>query len=244
MFGFFKKSFLQSELLNGFTDVHCHILPGVDDGVQKMESALHILDFYEEHGVKRVFFTPHVAEELHENNRDHLLQRFDELTKLYKGGIQLALGAEYMIDNGFEKLLDKKEDFLCASGDTLLVETTAQNPPINMSQIIFELQDRGYDIMLAHPERYFYMHTADYEELVAKNVQLQLNLLSIVGLYGEHAKKKGKNLLEKGMYTYVGTDLHNLKRHQQQMGIKAFSKSELNAIATLIGNNNQLPIGK
>ena len=242
MFGFFKKSFLKSGLLKGFTDVHCHILPGVDDGVQKMESALRTLSFYEQQGVKRVFFTPHVAEELHENNRDHLLQRFDELQKEYKGNIELALGAEYMIDNGFEKLLDKKEDFLCASGNTLLVETTAQNPPINMSQIIFELQDRGYDIMLAHPERYFYMHTADYED--AKSVSLQLNLLSIVGLYGEHAKKKGKMLLEKGMYTYVGTDLHNLKRHQQQMEISAFSKSELKAIATLIGNNNQLPIGK
>lgn len=244
MFGFFKKSFLQSELLKGFTDVHCHILPGVDDGVQKMESALHVLDYYEQNGVKRVFFTPHVAEELHENNREHLLQRFDELRKQYKGSIELALGAEYMLDNGFERLLDQKEDFLCASGNTILVETTAQNPPINMSQIIFEVQDRGYDIILAHPERYTYMHSNEYEELVSKNVKLQLNLLSIVGLYGEHAKKKSKTLLEKGLYTYVGTDLHNLKRHDQQFNIKAYSKSELKAIATLIGNNNQLPIGK
>ncbi|MCQ2207351.1 MAG: capsular biosynthesis protein [Paludibacteraceae bacterium] len=244
MFSLFKKSFLKSGLLNGFTDVHCHILPGVDDGVQKMGSALRVLEFYEEHGVKRVFFTPHVAEELHENTRDHLLSRLDNLRNEYKGNIELALGAEYMLDNGFEKLLDQNEDFLCASGNTLLVETTAQNPPINMSQIIFELQDRGYDVMLAHPERYTYMHMNDYEDLVSKNVRLQLNLLSIAGLYGEHAKKKGKQLLEKGLYTYVGTDLHNLKRHQEQMEISAYSKNELKAIETLIGNNNQLPIGK
>lgn len=244
MFGFFKKTFLQSGLLNGFTDVHSHILPGVDDGVQKMETTLRILNFYEEQGVKRVFFTPHVAEELHENTRDHLFKRFEQVKKEYKGNIELSLGAEYMLDNGFEKLLDQKEDFLCASGSTILVETTSLQPPINMSQIIFELQDRGYNIMLAHPERYLYMHEDEYENLLSKNVQFQLNLLSLTGLYGEHAKKKGKKLLENGQYTYIGTDLHSLKRHREYMGIKAFSKSDISAIAKLIENNANLPIGK
>lgn len=244
MFGLFKKSFISSGLINGFVDVHCHVLPGVDDGIQKMESALRVLEFYEQNGVKRVFFTPHVAEELHENNRDNLHRRLDELKKQYKGNIELALGAEYMLDNGFEKLLDQKEDFLCASGKTILVETTAQQGPINMSQILFELQDRGYDIMLAHPERYFYMHQEEYDELLSKGINFQLNLLSLIGLYGEHAKKKGKALLEQGKYTYVGTDLHKLKIHKEQMEIKAFSSSEVKALAKLIENNSKLPIGK
>lgn len=244
MFGFFKKSFMQSGLLNGFTDVHCHILPGVDDGVQKMETALRILDFYEQNGVKRVFFTPHVAEELHENSRDNLSKRLEELRKEYKGNLELSLGAEYMMDNGFEKLLDNKENFLCASGNTILVETTALQPPMNMDQILFELQDRGYEIMLAHPERYLYMHTDDYEQLIAKGIKLQLNLLSIAGLYGKHAQDKGRKLLEGGKYTFVGTDLHSLKRHLEVMEQKNYSSSELKAISKLMENNAQLPIGK
>ena len=78
MFDFFKKSFIGAGMLQGFTDVHCHILPGVDDGVQTMKSALRTLNFYEQNGVKRVFFTPHVAEELHENSADRLRERFEE----------------------------------------------------------------------------------------------------------------------------------------------------------------------
>lgn len=244
MFAFFKKSFLESDLLNGFTDIHCHILPGVDDGIQKMENALRTLAYYEERGAKRVFFTPHVAEELHENTPAHLRQRFGELKRAYQGKLDLALGAEYMIDNGFEKLLDQKEDFLCASGNRILVETTTLQPPMNLDQTLFELQDRGYQVILAHPERYLYMHTKDYEALANKGILFQLNLLSIAGLYGDHAKKKSKKLLESGMYTFVGTDLHSLKRHSEEFARKAFSKGELNAIAKLIANNANLPIGK
>lgn len=244
MFGLFKKSFLQSGLFNGFADIHCHILPGVDDGIQKMENAVRTLNYYEENGAKRVFFTPHIAEELHENTRDNLYERFEQLRKEYKGNMELSLGAEYMLDNGFEKLIDKKEDFLCASGKHILVETVAQQPPINMSQILFELQDRGYEVILAHPERYFYMHDKEYDELVGKHISLQLNLCSLTGLYGGHAKEKGKRLLEKGMYTFLGTDLHKLSCHKEQFEMKVLSKSDISQLAKLIENNNNLPLGQ
>jgi protein-tyrosine phosphatase len=242
MFDFFKKSFIGAGMLQGFTDVHCHILPGVDDGVQTMKSALRTLNFYEQNGVKRVFFTPHVAEELHENSANHLRERFEELQNTYQGKLQLGLGAEYMLDRGFDALLDRKEKFLCASGHLILVETTAMQAPIDFKQILFDLQERGYDVMLAHPERYLYMSHSDYGELRLHKIRLQMNLLSIAGVYGHHAKENAEWLLGHDMYTYMGSDLHNVDFHGHKMNEKKFTSSQIHKMKKLIANNNGLKL--
>lgn len=99
-----KRTIAQSGILAGCTDHHSHILPGVDDGVESMDEALRILATYEAAGVKELWLTPHIMEDI-PNTPEKLQARFAELTARYKGSITLHLAAEYMIDNHLRSLL-------------------------------------------------------------------------------------------------------------------------------------------
>ena len=209
MFGFRKKqTWEQSGFFRGFTDWHCHILPGVDDGVQTMDEALEILAEYERLGVKEVWLTPHVMEDI-PNSTDGLRERFAELQAAYKGKVELNLASENMLDRLFEERL-QKDDLLPwgKDGKHLLVETSYFNPPIGLNNILLRIKAKGYYPVLAHPERYIYMRRDEYERLKSMDIKFQLNLFSLTGLYGKEAQKKANDLLKAGMYDYTGTDLH------------------------------------
>ena len=209
MFGFRKKqTWEQSGFFRGFTDWHCHILPGVDDGVQTMDEALKILAEYERLGVREVWLTPHVMEDI-PNSTDGLRERFAELQAAYKGKVELNLASENMLDRLFEERL-QKDDLLPwgKDGKHLLVETSYFNPPIGLNNILLRIKAKGYYPVLAHPERYIYMRRDEYERLKSMDIKFQLNLFSLTGLYGKEAQKKANDLLKAGMYDYTGTDLH------------------------------------
>lgn len=213
----FRKriSLKDSGIFEGFTDWHSHILPGVDDGVRTMEEALDILRLYEGLGVKTVWLTPHIMEDM-PNTTAHLRERVAELQAAYTGPITLHLAAENMLDNLFEERL-KKNDLLPLgeNGNHLLVETSYFTPPMGLNNILLRIKAKGYYPVLAHPERYVYMGESDYRQLKDMGVKFQLNLPSIAGMYGKLAKRKAQLLLNKGMITYVGTDTHNYKMFQK-----------------------------
>lgn len=197
-----------SGIFEGFTDWHSHILPGVDDGVQTMEEALEILRLYEELGVKSVWLTPHIMEDI-PNTTAHLWERFAELQATYTGPITLHLAAENMLDNLFEERLEKNDLLpLGENGDHLLVETSYFNPPMGLNNILLRIKTKGYIPVLAHPERYVYMDENDYRQLKGLNVRLQLNLFSLVGAYGIGIRKKAEWLLRNSFYDLAGSDTH------------------------------------
>ena len=101
-----KHTIAASGILQGAVDHHSHILPGVDDGVETMDEALRILATYEAMGIKELWLTPHIMEDI-PNTPQKLAARFEELKAAYKGGITLHLAAEYMIDNNLHKLIQK-----------------------------------------------------------------------------------------------------------------------------------------
>ncbi len=103
-----KHTIAASGILQGAVDHHSHILPGVDDGVETMDEALRILATYEALGIKELWLTPHIMEDI-PNSAEKLATRFDELKAAYSGNIQLHLAAEYMIDNHLRKLLNARE---------------------------------------------------------------------------------------------------------------------------------------
>ena len=141
----FKKRYLlqESGILQGRTDWHSHILPGVDDGVQTVEEALQILAEYERLGIREVWLTPHIMEDI-PNTTALLRERFIELQALYIGPIILHLAAENMLDNLFEERLEKKDLLpLGENGDHLLVETSYFSPPIGLSNILFRIKAKG-----------------------------------------------------------------------------------------------------
>lgn len=207
-----KQTLAESGILRGFTDWHCHILPGVDDGVQTMDEALAILAEYERLGIKEVWLTPHIMEDI-PNTTAHLRKRFAELQAAYTGSIALHLAAENMLDPLFEQRLAAGDLLpLGSEGNRLLVETSYFNPPIDLYGMLERIKSAGYHPVLAHPERYLYMSPADYRKLKASGIEFQLNLPSLTGLYGPTAKKKAEALHKHNLYNYSGTDLHSIKQ--------------------------------
>ncbi len=212
-----KKNFLQSGILTGLADCHSHLLPGVDDGVQTLEETLVILHLMEEAGVRKLWLTPHIMEDI-PNETAFLQARFAELTLQYRGTIELNLAAEYMLDNLFEERLAADDLLPLDEGKRyLLVETSYFNPPMGLQHTLHRIQQKGYYPLLAHPERYVYMQLKDYRQLHDAQVSFQLNLPSLVGLYGKEAQAKAKNLLQAGLYHRVGSDTHHQTFYQRML---------------------------
>ena len=233
-----KHTIAASGILQGAVDHHSHILPGVDDGVETMDEALRILSAYEALGIKELWLTPHIMEDI-PNSPAKLQASFEELKAAYKGNIKLHLAAEYMIDNHLRQLLqetNKLRHSQCegrwheqsevtegskapnGEGDNLLpignagkhilVETSYYNAPMRMNDTLQQIKSLGYFPLLAHPERYMYLSNADYAKLHSQGVKFQLNLASLAGGYGKAVKKKAEWLLSNGLYSVAGTDLH------------------------------------
>lgn len=207
-----KTTIADSGLLEGFCDCHSHLLPGVDDGVQQTEETLQILQEWEQLGVKEVWLTPHIMEDI-PNRSDDLQIRFNKLREDYQGKIELRLAAEHMMDGPFSTNLETGQVIpFGEKGEHLLVETSYYIPPMNMEDLICDIRKKRYDPILAHPERYQYMSTKDYRKWKDMGVLLQLNLPSLVGAYGYEVMKKAEWLLKENMYDYFGTDTHSMNQ--------------------------------
>lgn len=197
-------------MFEGFTDWHSHILPGVDDGIKTMEEALEVLEAYERLGVRKIWLTPHIMED-YPNTPEELRARYEELRSAYTGSIELRLAAENMLDNLFEERLEAND--LLPIGDErnhLLVETSYYTPPYGMDDMLEKIRQRGYFVVLAHPERYRYMEEKDYHRYKDMGVKFQLNFVSLVGGYGDTARRKAEWLLSQGMIDVTGSDVHRL----------------------------------
>lgn len=200
-----------ASLLPGFTDHHSHILPGVDDGVKKMEVSLKVLERYEQLGIAEVWCTPHIMEDI-PNTTEALKARFGELCEAYQGPIKLHLAAEYMMDALFEERLEQGDLLtLGQDGNQVLVETSYFTPPMGMDNILQSIKQKGYYPVLAHPERYVYMHKDRYTALKEKSIRFQLNLSSLAGAYGAEAKDKARWILKQNYYNLAGSDLHSAR---------------------------------
>ena len=218
-----KQTLASSQFFVGFTDVHCHLLPGVDDGIRKMEDCIELLHLYEQSGVRRVWFTPHIMEDI-PNSTAGLRETFESVKSAYRGGIELHLSSENMLDSLFDERL-RNGDLLTLGSGKLLVETSYFNPPIDMDDKLQAIMSKGLYPVLAHPERYIYMDMERYRYLHGKGVLFQLNLSSLYGSYGEQAQKKSLKLLYEGLYDLIGTDVHRISSFEHMLSARLPSKT-------------------
>lgn len=240
MFFSFKKkhSLVQSGILKGMTDIHSHILPGVDDGSPDKATSLELLQFLEELGITSVWFTPHVMSDMKQNTKSYLTEHFEVFRTSYKGPIQLHQAGEYMMDAQFTAKLP--DEVLPLGESHLLVETSYMLPPVGMKNILAAVR-KNYFPVIAHPERYTYMTMDDYRNLYRTDgYNLQLNLMSLSGYYSPGARHAAETLLAAGMYTYVGTDLHHLERYAPMLQNMKLTSAQLDALSILIENNAQI----
>lgn len=224
--GLFSHNVPLVEVFKDYTDCHCHLLPGVDDGVRTMEDSLEILKELSQLGVKEIWLTSHVMEDC-PNTPESLGERFEQLKEaIAQAGIQtpqLHLSAENMMDELFETRLEQGK-VLPHISRHLLVETSYYTPPFDLDGILSRVFSKGYFPILAHPERYVYMDDPDYRRLKDMGVRFQLNLSSLAGFYGKTAQAKAEKMLKSGYYNFTGTDLHNRVMLEKYKSAKVSSK--------------------
>ena len=236
---FFGSKQAVEPLFDGFVDYHCHILPSVDDGIRSFEESLEVLTQYKQAGVRMVYLTPHVMEDV-PNSVEDLNKRFEQLKSYINehevSVPELSLAAENMLDRLFEERLDSGE-LLTLGARHLLVETSYYNPPFNMMELLFKISSKGYLPVLAHPERYCYMSDSSYRALKKMGIFFQLNLSSLLGFYGDEVKRKSEKLLSEGFYNFVGTDLHRVSMFDYCRKSK-LSRKVYTQLKDLLANNS------
>jgi Capsular polysaccharide biosynthesis protein len=221
MFGLFKSKKKSGSLHIGFkTDVHAHILPGIDDGADNLEESLELIRSLKALGIERVIATPHITEEVFPNDKKTIDEAYQQLrTALEAERIQFDVkySAEYRLDGNFLSHWERN-DLIPFPKNYLLIENSYLQPYWRLEETIFELHLAGYKPILAHPERYTYYHNdfSVFDKLHALNCKFQVNILSLAGMYGKEVKKTALHLLNKGYINFLATDVHHI-RHIKAM---------------------------
>lgn len=243
MIHFFKqnKPFLKDAIPDNFIDIHSHLLPGIDDGAETIEDTRMLINGLEEIGFKKFITTPHVMGDVWKNTSEGINEKlFSTVAELKVPNInnRFKAAAEYMIDSEFTALI-KSKSLLCLKDNLVLVEISYLSPPIQLYEILFELQVAGYKPLLAHPERYNFYHETSlshYKKLKKAGCLFQLNMLSAAGYYGERVAKTADLLLKNGLIDFVGSDVHH-SRHMEFMTKKVVLKNHEH-LGSIFQNNS------
>lgn len=222
-------------------DVHCHILPGIDDGAKDFKESLTILRKAEKAGITDIILTPHyIRGTKYDANNTEKWELFKALSSEMKKSnikINIFLGNEIYIDQELPEMLDgynvknttksssknpakskrKTKDIYevstLNSKKYILIELPVQYEDLSAPQTLFELITRGYVPVIAHPERYIYIQdNLKYaEELVRIGCVLQGDYLALTGKYGKKEEKTLKKLLKMDKIFCLASDIHHAR---------------------------------
>jgi tyrosine-protein phosphatase YwqE len=196
--------------------MHSHLIPGVDDGSRDIEDSIKLIRGLMDLGYRKLITTPHILADFYPNTPETIgkgLQAVQAELIRQNIDVELHAAAEYLIDDHFIRLLESDQPLLTLKDKLILVELSFAVPAINLKEILFLIQLKGYQPVLAHPERYLYFG-ADrswYEQLKDAGCLFQLNLLSIKGYYGKGSMELAQYLIKKKYVDLLGTDLHHEK---------------------------------
>lgn len=207
-------------------DLHTHILPNVDDGSDSLEESLEHLQLMAESGVEKVFLTPHYMMGRYANKLEDIKQHFvafkAETAKLMID-IELVLGAEVYCDpTVLKQALEEK--LTLGNSNYILFETSLNDIADNTKEFIYSLQMNRFRPILAHPERYSFVHAYPriIKEFMRRDVLIQVNASSLLGYHGRKVKEIAWRLLYKGQAHFVASDDHC--RHSDYILKKAYYK--------------------
>lgn len=195
-------------------DIHSHLLPGIDDGSPDVATSIELLRQLHAAGITEFVCTPHIIQDLFRNTPETIGNALRVLqTAITRAGLEvkIAAAAEYMLDEFFLDAIRSGKDLLTLKENLVLTELPYSIRPANLEEISFEISTSRYQPLLAHPERYGYLHNEKetYARLKELGFQFQLNLLSLTGYYGKNEAAIARFLLKENMIDFVGTDLHH-----------------------------------
>lgn len=211
MFSLFKKRVALAVDFSGLrTDMHSHLLPGIDDGAPDVATSLALKKGLEDLGYQHFITTPHVMGDMYKNTPATIGAALQQVQQ-QPGKKNTRAAAEYLIDENFDGLVAGKEPLLTITGNKVLVEFSFVSPPLDLKGNLFNLQIKGYQPIIAHPERYAYLvnNKKVYDEFKSIGCLLQVNLLSFTGYYGKTQQELAQYLLSKKYIDLLGTDLHH-----------------------------------
>jgi len=239
---FFNKNtpLLKNVIPNNYIDIHSHLLPNIDDGSKSLTETQDLIEKLKLIGFSKLITTPHIIEDVWKNTPQIITNKYQETVQFLEKNnekIPLKAAAEYMMDGNFYDLIKKEERLLTLKDNYVLVEMSYLSPPLQLYDMLFEMQIVGYRPVLAHPERYnsYHFNTDEYKKLKKAGCLFQLNLLSTVGYYGPMVSKTADFLLKNNMFDYVGSDVHH-EKHISFFDKKIIIKNHQN-LTSLMQNN-------
>lgn len=193
--------------------MHSHLLPGIDDGVKSLEHSLATILKLAEQGYEKFVTTPHIMSDTYPNTPAIIKEKLATVRDFLKEKnvkLEISAAAEYYLDEYTMSAVNGAEEMLTFGNKKyLLFETNYLSEPYILKEFVFNATSRGYNPVLAHPERYQYITMEKAQDFVDRGVLLQVNLLSLSGFYNKAAQKFAEKLIENKMVSFLGTDCHN-----------------------------------
>jgi tyrosine-protein phosphatase YwqE len=218
MFSIFnKKKRVRLDLSGLVADMHSHLLPGIDDGSPDTETSLQLINGLQELGYRKFITTPHILWDMYKNDANTIDAAYQELQEAAQQqnntAVPIKAAAEYFLDEHFDELLQNNVPLLTLHQNWVLVEFSFVTTPLNFKDKLFNMQMKGYQPVLAHPERYLYFMSDRkwYDELKDAGCLFQLNILSLTGYYGKASLQLAQYLIGKRYINLLGTDCHHFR---------------------------------
>tara|TARA_A100001035_G_scaffold84838_1_gene65858 strand:+ start:2261 stop:3001 length:741 start_codon:yes stop_codon:yes gene_type:complete len=218
-------------------DMHSHLIPSIDDGAKDLNDSITLINMLYSHGFKKIITTPHIMTDFYKNNIETIssgLKKVKEELLKQSIDIKIEAAAEYFVDYDFKQKILGGEKFLTLGDNYILIEFSFLTPPHNYLETIFQLQLKGYKVILAHVERYPYLSKSDLKDFVSRGVYLQLNVLSSIGYYSNDVRTRANWLIDNNMISFIGTDCHNLDQ------TKLYDKCKIEPMLSVLLNSGKL----
>ena len=214
LFSFGKPKPVTPDLSFLGVDMHSHLLPGIDDGLVTIEDTLDYVKALKVLGYRKLICTPHILTGVHNNSPEIILPLLDVVRNaLIANNVDIIIeaAAEYMIDDTFEQYIKEGKQLLTFGNDYILVEMSYMAEATNLYRVLYDLEIKGMQPILAHPERYNYFHKKfeNYYQIRERDVLFQVNLLSLSGYYGKQVKQTAERLIKENLVEFIGTDMHH-----------------------------------
>ena len=197
-------------------DLHCHILPGIDDGAADDKTALEMARIAVRDGIQCIACTPHIYPGVFENDRATILAQRERLQGLLEAndiGLELSYGADtHLVPEVLSGLTEGRIPTLNGSR-YMLLEPPHHVAPLHFKESVFNLVAAGYMPLITHPERLTWAdeHYDDFVDLAREGVWIQITAGALTGRFGRRALALAEQMLEDGIVHVIATDGHNLK---------------------------------
>ncbi|MGL5330736.1 MAG: tyrosine-protein phosphatase [Peptostreptococcaceae bacterium] len=203
-------------------DMHCHILPGVDDGAENIDESIEMARIAQSEGITKIVCTPHFHPDFEYTMGDVLFDEVQSLNKeLRKNNIdvEVYIGNELYYSNEVIEDLKELDFYTLNDSKYLLIEFSPMNLPKNLADVVYEIKLKGYVPVLAHVERYNSVieNPNVIYDCIKEGAIIQVNASSILGKHGKEIKKTTEILLDNNMVHIVASDAHGSERRRPQL---------------------------